>query len=98
MQQKNKNAAEKAAFLRKRLFDGGAERGEPEFGELEALLAERDTDDGDAPEDACEEPRESHFESAEDEPENVADRFHLFDPFSFYWVTVSIIARPRRIG
>ena len=52
-------------------LDGGAERGKPEFGELEALLAEGDTDNGDAPEQTREEEADAEPEPA---PRSLAAR------------------------
>lgn len=45
-------------------------------GEFEALKAHRDAHNGDAPQAARQHPTQSADESAEEKPEDVADRFH----------------------
>ena len=52
-------------------YDGRAERHQCELGEFEALLSERDSDDGDAqdkPHDCC---RDGELDSPENEPQDI---------------------------
>ena len=51
-------------------------RGKRQRGEFEALKAHRDAHNGDAPQAARQHPTQSADESAEEKPEDVADRFH----------------------
>ena len=51
---------------------------------LESLLAEGDTDDGDAPNDTKEEPSKCRRKTGKEEPKKIADEFHeKFPPFIF---------------
>ena len=58
---------------------GSAEGPERKLSELEALLTERNADDGDAPDDAEEEPTDCGAKTCKDEPEDIADSFHCND-------------------
>ena len=51
----------------------GAEGGEGEAGHLEALYADGDAHDGDAPEHAHERPGQGEPDPGEDEPDDVAE-------------------------
>ena len=55
---------------------GSAEGPERKLSKLEALLTEGDTDDGDAPDEAEEEPADACAETCEEEPKDIADSFH----------------------
>lgn len=58
----------------------GAERPERNPCQLERLLAEGNTDNGDAPNDSGKEPRNSRPQSGKQEPQNVAECLHIFSP------------------
>ena len=58
-------------------YDFSAERPQGESTEFPQLKAERDTDDGNAEEKAYQEISERNQESAQHEPENVTDEFHM---------------------
>ena len=50
---------------------------------LESLLAEGDTDDGDAPNDTKEEPSKCRRKTGKEEPKKIADEFHeKFPPYN----------------
>ena len=53
-----------------------AEGSEGQLGRLEALSAERNTDDGDAEQCAQDGPGKAQPQAAEDEPDDVCDEFH----------------------
>ena len=54
-----------------RLFDGSAEGHQREPRKLEALFAEGDADDGDAPEQSRQQKSEAELQAAEDNPYNI---------------------------
>ena len=59
-------------------------------GKFEALPAIRDADDRDAPDNPCKPPGQTAQEPSEDEPQDVADCFHMGNPpdmekVSFRW-------------
>ena len=56
-----------------KLVNGSTEGECTKLSELEALLAEGDTDDGDAPDNTGEEEAESNAESTKDEPDDIGD-------------------------
>ena len=67
-----------------------AERTEGHAGKFEALPAIRDADDRDAPDNPCKPPGQTAQEPSEDEPQDVADCFHMGNPpdmekVSFRW-------------
>ena len=53
--------------------NGCAEGNEGQLCQLEALFAEGDTDDGDAPDQANEQEAESHFPTEQQAPDNIGD-------------------------
>ena len=59
------------------LRDGRSKRDKPELRQFETLFAEGDADDGDAPDHAEQEPRDSGYNPREDEPKNIAECFHF---------------------
>ena len=58
------------------LRNGCSEGESSKLSKLEALLTEGDTDDGDAPDEAEEEPADACAETCEEEPKDIADSFH----------------------
>ena len=72
--QNKKRRRKRRRFWEQGSLDGGAERDKSELRELEALLAEGDTDDGDAPNDPRKEKADAEFKTAEDQPDHVGDR------------------------
>ena len=59
-----------------------AKRSEVHRCEFEALDAERDTDNGDTKQKSEQEPSESKPDTAENEPNEIADQFHIVPPVS----------------
>ena len=74
-------------MLPKVAVDFLAKRPDDEAGHLPDLLPERDTDDGNAPNQAYKEIGNGHFETAENDPDDVSDSFHIFSPFD--WIIKS---------
>ena len=57
-----------------KLLNGCTEGNRCERSQLEALFAEGDADDGDAPEDACKKVGNCKTDAAQEEPDDVGDR------------------------
>ena len=58
------------------------ERHQRKLGQLEALQANRNADNGDAPQAAGKKPSKSTDESAEDDPEYISYKSHFLSPLS----------------
>ena len=74
-------------MLPKVAVDFLAKRPNNEAGHLPNLLSKGDADDGDAPNQAYKEIGDGHFETAENDPDDVSDSFHIFSPFD--WIIKS---------
>ena len=56
--------------------NSGTEGDRREFTEFEALAAEGDPDEGNAPKDTEDEPSNGTDKTGEEKPKNIAERFH----------------------